>query len=81
MDPNGNIYRDDDRPLYIRGNKILLGIVCFNIILFYLVKLFYIWRNKVRDAKWDALSPEEREDYILNSKDEGLKRLDFRFVH
>jgi len=76
-----NIYRDDDRPLYIRGNKILLGIVCFNIILFYLVKLFYIWRNKVRDAKWDTLSPEEREDYILNSKDEGLKRLDFRFVH
>ncbi len=76
-----NIYRDDDQPLYRRGNKILLGIVCFNIVLFYIVKLFYVWRNKVRAAKWDALSPQEQEDYTVNSKDEGLKRLDFRFVH
>ncbi|KAK3900016.1 major facilitator superfamily domain-containing protein [Staphylotrichum tortipilum] len=76
-----NIYRDDDQPLYRRGNKILLGIVCFNIVLFYLVKLFYIWRNRVRDAKWNTMSPQEQEDYAVSSKDEGLKRLDFRFVH
>ncbi|KAK0638485.1 major facilitator superfamily domain-containing protein [Cercophora newfieldiana] len=76
-----NIYREDDRPLYIRGNKILLGITSFNIVLFYLVKLFYIWRNNVRDKKWNALSAEEKEDYVLHSKDEGLKRLDFRFAH
>jgi hypothetical protein len=67
--------------LYRRGNKILLGIVCFNIVLFYLVKLFYLWRNKVREARWNALSPQEQDDYVLNSTDEGLKRLDFRFVH
>ncbi|KAK0614350.1 major facilitator superfamily domain-containing protein [Immersiella caudata] len=76
-----NIYREEDRPLYIRGNKILLGIVSFNIILFYLVKLFYIWRNSVREKRWNALSAEEKEDYVLHSKDEGLKRLDFRFAH
>lgn len=76
-----NIYRDDDQPLYRRGNKILLGIVCFNIVLFYIVKLFYVWRNRVRATKWAALSPQEQEDYTVNSKDEGLKRLDFRFVH
>ncbi|KAK1750132.1 major facilitator superfamily domain-containing protein [Echria macrotheca] len=76
-----NIYRDEDKPLYIRGNKILLGIVCFNIVLFYLVKVFYIWRNRVRERRWNALSPQEQEDYVLHSKDEGLKRLDFRFAH
>jgi len=76
-----NIYRDDDQPLYKRGNTILLGITSFNIILFYLVKAFYIWRNKVRERKWNALSKGQQEDYSLNSTDEGMKRLDFKFVH
>lgn len=76
-----NIYRDEDRPFYVRGNRILLGIVCYNIVQFYFVKAFYIWRNKLRDAKWNELTPEQQEDYTLNSKDEGLKRLDFRFAH
>ncbi|KAK3377438.1 major facilitator superfamily transporter [Podospora didyma] len=76
-----NIYVEEDRPFYYRGNKILLGIVCFNIVLFYLVKVFYLWRNKVREQKWADLSDQEREDYLLHTKDEGMKRLDFRFVH
>ncbi|KAF2026888.1 MFS general substrate transporter [Setomelanomma holmii] len=76
-----NIYRDDDQPLYRRGNRILLGICSFNIVLFYLVKAFYIWRIKVRDRKWNAMTKEEQEDYIVSTKDEGMKRLDFRFTH
>ncbi|KAL0934148.1 allantoate permease [Colletotrichum truncatum] len=76
-----NIYRDDDQPLYRRGNKILLGICCFNIVLFYFVKLFYIWRNKVRDRRWNAMSKQQQEDYALNTTDEGQQRLDFRFAH
>lgn len=76
-----NVYREDDKPLYRRGNKILLGITCFNVVLFYLVKAFYIWRNRVRDEKWNALTREEREHYSLNTTDEGMKRLDFRFAH
>nr|UWK20095.1 major facilitator superfamily transporter (MSF) [Trichoderma rubi] len=78
---SSNIYRDDDQPLYRRGNKILLAINCFNIVLFYFVKAFYVWRNKVRDRKWNAMTKEEQDDYSLNTKDEGMKRLDFRFVH
>jgi hypothetical protein len=78
---SSNIYRDDDQPLYRRGNKILLGICSFNIVLFYLVKAFYIWRNKVRDRQWNALTKEEQEDYVISTKDEGMKRLDFRFAH
>lgn len=76
-----NIYRDDDKPLYRRGNKILLAICSFNIVLFYLVKLFYIWRNKVRERRWNAMTKEEQQDYLLTTKDEGMKRLDFRFAH
>ncbi|CRK23914.1 hypothetical protein BN1723_003058 [Verticillium longisporum] len=60
---------------------ILLGICCFNIVLFYGVKAFYVWRNKTRDARWNALTKEQQEDYLLNTKDEGMKRLDFRFSH
>lgn len=46
-----NIYRDNDQPLYLRSNRIWLGICLFNIFLFYAVKGFYIWRNRVRDGK------------------------------
>ncbi|KAK7421545.1 hypothetical protein QQZ08_009890 [Neonectria magnoliae] len=76
-----NIYRQEDAPLYRRGNKILLGITSFNIVLFYLVKAFYIWRNKVRERKWAALSEQDKLDYALHSTDEGQQRLDFRFAH
>ncbi|KAI5868104.1 MFS general substrate transporter [Durotheca rogersii] len=76
-----NIYREDDQPLYRRGNRVLLGITVFNIALFYLVKGFYIWRNRIRERKWNAMTPEEQENYIVTTKDEGMQRLDFRFVH
>lgn len=76
-----NIYRDDDQPLYRRGNKILLGISCLAIVVFYLTKAFYIWRNRVRERKWNSMSRQEQEDYLLHTTDEGQQRLDFRFAH
>ncbi|KAI1854024.1 hypothetical protein JX265_003652 [Neoarthrinium moseri] len=76
-----NIYRDDDQPLYNRGNRVLVAITAFNIVVFYAVKAFYIWRNRLRERKWNALTPQEQQDYVLNTKDEGPKRLDFRFAH
>ncbi|KAG4266442.1 hypothetical protein LB506_010464 [Fusarium annulatum] len=76
-----NIFREDDQPLYRRGNRVILGITSANIVLFYIVKAFYIWRNKVRDARWNALTKEQQQDYILNTTDEGQQRLDFRFAH
>ncbi|EWZ49351.1 putative transporter [Fusarium oxysporum f. sp. narcissi] len=76
-----NIFREDDQPLYRRGNRVILGITSANIVLFYIVKAFYVWRNKVRDARWNALTKEQQQDYILNTTDEGQQRLDFRFAH
>ncbi|KAG2416031.1 hypothetical protein HFD88_007223 [Aspergillus terreus] len=76
-----NIFREDDSPLYRRGNKVLLGICSFNVVLFYLVKLYYVRRNKQREKIWKAMSSEEQSEYVLTTEDEGSKRLDFRFVH
>ncbi|KAI5792594.1 major facilitator superfamily domain-containing protein [Peziza echinospora] len=76
-----NIYRDDDKPLYKRGNKILLIIVAVNIVAFLITKGYYIWRNNTRAKIWDAYTAEEKEHYVTNTTDEGSKRLDFQFAH
>ncbi|KAL2857226.1 major facilitator superfamily domain-containing protein [Aspergillus pseudoustus] len=76
-----NIYRADDKPYYRRGNKILLALVGWNMVMTVLIKVYYIWRNKTRDAKWNAMSQEERDHYLRTTTDEGNKRLDFRFAH
>ncbi|KAK6071935.1 phthalate transporter [Seiridium cupressi] len=76
-----NIYRSDDAPLYRRGNKVLIGILAGNIVLYLLTKTYYVWRNKSRSAKWDAMTDQERLHYLNSTRDEGNKRLDFRFQH
>ncbi|EWC44430.1 hypothetical protein DRE_06798 [Drechslerella stenobrocha 248] len=76
-----NIYREGDRPHYYKGNKILLAITSYNIILFLGVKYWYVKRNERRAEVWERMNNDERYDYIVNTKDEGTKRLDFRFLH
>lgn len=75
------IYRSDDAPLYRRGNKVLLSLVGWNVVMTLFIKFYYIWRNKTRDGIWDAMTPEEKDEYLRTTKDEGNKRLDFRFAH
>ncbi|KAL5535716.1 hypothetical protein ACEPAF_3810 [Sanghuangporus sanghuang] len=75
-----NLYRDDDKPLYKRGNRDLIGICCMNVCLYALTYLFYRTLNKRRDRIWTNLTVEERKEYLENTKDKGNERLDFRFV-
>ena len=77
---SSNIYRADDKPLYHRGNETLIGIDVLAIVLFVGAKVYYVWRNKQKEAKWAAMSEEEKSEYVANTKDEGNKRLDFRFA-
>jgi hypothetical protein len=77
---SSNIYRADDKPLYHRGNETLVGIDVLAIVLFVGAKVYYVWRNKQKEAKWSAMSEEEKSEYVANTKDEGNKRLDFRFA-
>jgi hypothetical protein len=76
-----NIYRDDDKPLYRRGNKVLIAICAFNFFLFAGAKLYYVTLNKKRDKIWGGMSKDEKETYLETTKDKGNKRLDFRFAH
>ena len=76
-----NIYQKDDAPKYKRGNRILLGLLVVNILLYLGTKMYYVKRNAFRDEKWARMTEGERLDYVTNTSDEGNKRLDFRFAH
>ncbi len=52
-----------------------------NFVVYVLVKVYYVWRNKTRDRKWEAMTPEQRLEYLSTTTDQGNKRLDFRFDH
>lgn len=52
-----------------------------NIFIYLLTKVYYVWRNASRDRKWNAMSKDEKVNYLATTKDEGNKRLDFRFAH
>lgn len=74
------IYRADDAPLYKTGNKVLIAITAYNMVLFVGAKLFYMWRNTIRDKRWTSMSQEERETYLATTTDTGNKLLTFRFA-
>lgn len=75
------IYTNSDKPYYRKGNLALIIIAVSSIVLCWLVKLYYIQRNKQKRRVWDSLSADEQLQYKLTTKDEGSKRLDVLFVH
>ncbi|KAK6062554.1 transporter [Seiridium cupressi] len=77
---SSNVYRADDAPLYRRGNSVLIGIACLNLVLYALAKAYYVWRNRSKERKWQALTPEEKLVYLSEHQDLGNKKLDFRFA-
>ena len=53
-----NIYQAADAPLYRKGNRNLVIINGIVIAWFIFSKLYYVTKNKIRDRKWNAMSPE-----------------------
>ena len=76
-----NVYQASDAPRYYTANKALLGIVVFNLVILYPgTWLLYTRVNKKRDRIWNAMTTEQKSEYLRTTKDEGNKRLDFRFA-
>lgn len=53
-----NIYQAADAPLYKTGNRNLIIINVIVIVWFLFTKAYYVTKNKIRDRKWNALTPE-----------------------
>lgn len=77
---SSNIYRNDDKPEYRRGNRVLVAITCLNVVLYLFAKAYYTWKNRSRDKAWNAMSAEDRLNYLDTTTDQGNKKLDYRFV-
>ncbi|KAK1218088.1 hypothetical protein PQX77_019246 [Marasmius sp. AFHP31] len=75
------IYRNEDKPLYKRGNRALIGICSMNIVLYISTYFFYKYLNKRREKVWNSWTQEEQRNYLETTKDQGSQRLDFRFAY
>ncbi|QPG77403.1 hypothetical protein FOA43_004817 [Brettanomyces nanus] len=76
-----NIYRTNDQPYYLKGNTALFALAVLMIPLLIGTKLFYVYTNRKREKIWSSMTYEERDEYIKTTKDEGSRRLNFRFSH
>ncbi|KAI8296716.1 putative transporter [Colletotrichum sp. SAR11_240] len=76
---SSNIYREDDKPHYHRGNKNLIAITVATIFAYAFAKAYYTLRNKSKRDRWNAMSDQEQAAYLNSTTDEGNKRLDFFF--
>lgn len=76
-----NIYREDDKPHYRRGNRYLIGIIAWNFFAIMAAKAYYMRRNSVREKTWSGMTEEQKNEYLNTTTDKGNKRLDFRFAH
>ncbi|QGN14480.1 putative transporter YIL166C [Kluyveromyces marxianus] len=74
------IYRNDDKPLYHRGNTVLFVFAIGTIPLYLFTKWFYHSINTKREKIWSEMTDEERKEYIATTEDKGNRRLDFRFA-
>ncbi|KAK3357603.1 hypothetical protein B0T25DRAFT_579643 [Lasiosphaeria hispida] len=66
---------------YVASSNILLAAAGWNMVMTIFVEGYCMWRNKTRATTWDAMTLEERDYYLRMTKDEGNKRIDFRFAH
>ncbi|OJJ60808.1 hypothetical protein ASPSYDRAFT_148187 [Aspergillus sydowii CBS 593.65] len=69
-----NIYREQDKPHYRVGNRVLIALAAWSLVLFIGAKYYYMWRNKKRAEIWDRMSSEERTAYLAANGNKGNKR-------
>ncbi|KAI9844265.1 MAG: hypothetical protein M1837_005675 [Sclerophora amabilis] len=77
---SANIYLEDDKPEYRRGNRVLVALTCYNMALYVFIKAYYTWRNNSKEKVWTGMSHQERLTYLDTTTDEGNKKLNFKFA-
>jgi hypothetical protein len=78
------IYRSYDSPYYYQGNKVLISICSLALVVFVVQREYLRHLNRLKERKWEAMSPEERIEYqadLAQREKDGNKRLDFRFKY
>ena len=78
------IYRDSDKPYYFTGNKVLISICAFSLVVFVVQREFLRYLNRQKEKRWNEMTPEEKVAYQSDQaarEGEGNKRLDFRFKY
>ncbi|MCO5613584.1 hypothetical protein L7F22_067861 [Adiantum nelumboides] len=75
-----NVYQRSDAPLYRKGNLAMAILSAVTFLIYIGVYFYYRIRSQQRDKKWNAMSREEQLHYLATTKDEGNRRLDFRFA-
>ncbi|KAF5858298.1 Leucyl aminopeptidase yscIV, partial [Aspergillus alliaceus] len=79
-----NVYREDDKPKYRRGNTVLFALNILGIVLFLATKAYYVLRNRHRDKVWNGMTEEEEfpEQIQLEDLLEGAQQLeDFAYAY
>ncbi|KAI8099304.1 major facilitator superfamily domain-containing protein [Halteromyces radiatus] len=77
--PGSQIYQTKDAPYYHTGNWVLVGITVACAILLIFQHFRYKYTNQYRERKWNAMTEDEKNNYLLTTKHQGSERLDFRF--
>jgi hypothetical protein len=76
------IYRQDDQPYYYRGNKVLIAICAFSLVVLVVQRQWLARLNRRKERVWAGMSAEEKlayQDDIAARERDGNTRLDFRF--
>ncbi|KAL4971465.1 major facilitator superfamily domain-containing protein [Aspergillus desertorum] len=68
---SSNIYREDDKPYYHRGNEQLIAINIATIAAYVLAKVYYKQRNRWKRARWEAMTEQEKVEYLATTQDQG----------
>ncbi|KAI0143296.1 major facilitator superfamily domain-containing protein [Pestalotiopsis sp. NC0098] len=78
---SSNIYREDDKPAYRRGNGQLIAITVGTIVAYGLAEAYYVMRNRHKKKAWESMTSQDKAIYLENNGHLGNKRLDFLFDH
>jgi hypothetical protein len=68
-----------DAPRFHVGNWVNFGLMTIAGIFFVFQRTRYSLTNKIRANKWNAMSDNDKKEYLRTTKSEGSNRLDFRF--